>query len=379
MAAYDEVLNEERAEKAWTSDVSNPSECDNTSEYEDEDEEFVDDEDDEDYVEEVEVNEGEKDAVIDDMPLKEGKILRLKSFCVTRWFSSWLVMERVCSLYQPLLRLNLMIETGEIALPEEKREQFITAMMAIDETMLLRACCFLFPLVQGINYCQRDSTLQMDIPPMMESIHGFYMNHSYSMDANPLEVILPISREVIVDSFKSRECLFYTVPKDVRDFFFDQFFAEHGEVSSDSREFQEKIREYCDCILDFVNNCSKIPEELKELFRCPRGHIFCEVTRFMNERGYRSSLATYMSISSQLLPHLYALYQFLFIQPASSASVERSFSILNHIQTGSRNRIGCTTLRNLLFIKMNYSIGKKCGWRNEMRSFLHSDKPAPLT
>lgn len=71
MAAYDEVLNEERAEKVWTSDASNPSECDNTSEYEDEDEEFVDDEDDEDYVEEVEVSEGEKDAVIDDMPLKE--------------------------------------------------------------------------------------------------------------------------------------------------------------------------------------------------------------------------------------------------------------------------------------------------------------------
>lgn len=368
IAVYNEITNEENAEAAWSAEIPSTSVGDDTS-----DEEYVDDYYEEDNADEVIVIEGEGNvAVRVEMPLKEGKILRLKKFCITRWFSSWLVMERLCSLYRPLLELLSMVERGVIALSKEKTMLFTKAMNAIDETTLTCACCFLYPLVQGINYCQRDSTLQMDILPMMESIHSFYMKHTYSTEVNPTDVILPIARELIIDAFKERECLFYEVPKEVRAFFFDQFFADHPDATDETREYQEAIRESCNNLMHFVLNCSRVPAELRELFRSHKGEVFNEVRLFMSEHEFHSSLSGYMASSSQVLPHLHALYEFLFIQPASSASVERSFSIQNQIQTGSRNQLGCKTIRNLLFIKMNYSIAKKCGWKNDMLSFLHA-------
>ena len=95
----------------------------------------------------------------------------LLSFCETCWYSAWLVMSRFLSLFGALTALKENMESRNEYDPKQKKE-FVTAMEAIDKKELTKVVHFLRPLVQCIDFCQRDSSLQIDIVPMINGLLG---------------------------------------------------------------------------------------------------------------------------------------------------------------------------------------------------------------
>lgn len=104
------------------------------------------------------------------------KQYHLLSFCPTRWYSAWLVMCRFYSLWDALQELKEeCLQTNSLRSSDARA--FVNAMNEIDKEKLFRVISFLKPLVEGIDYCQSDSTLHIDVCSMLDAISSFYEEH----------------------------------------------------------------------------------------------------------------------------------------------------------------------------------------------------------
>ncbi len=301
------------------------------------------------------------------------KTYKLKDFCVTRWYSAWLVMNRFYSLLEALDALVREMEEDESFYKGPKRATFINTLRSIDEGELRRALHFLYPLVQGIDYCQYDQSLQIDIAPMIDAIKEFYMEHSLGSGDSTASTILPIPREDIAKAFDKRRSLFFTLPKVIRDFFCDAYFKsrEDGTVDETEAELQQYVRTVCDGIVEYVLTTECVPKEIVTAIAKNTPKLFEEVKKFVLEKKYRLSLFSFMKTSTALYPLLSPLYEYLYSQPASSAAVERSFSVQNSIMVPSRNRLSVYLSGKLLFIKMNYFAATKYQWEDDLMKHLY--------
>ena len=113
---------------------------------------------------------------------KMNKPYKLLSYCETRWYSAVLVMRRFYSLYESMKSLYDDMEQNPTAYNIQKKNKFMASMRRIDNRELLRAVCYLQPLVQGIAFCQADITLQMNVIPLLRSILDYYMSHAKEGD-----------------------------------------------------------------------------------------------------------------------------------------------------------------------------------------------------
>lgn len=91
---------------------------------------------------------------------------KLRSFCEVRWYSAWMVMARFYELYESLITVSLLRSGSR----DQKTKDFITAMEKIKKEELLRALHYLYPLVDAINYCQKDTTSTMEVIPLIRSL-----------------------------------------------------------------------------------------------------------------------------------------------------------------------------------------------------------------
>ena len=101
----------------------------------------------------------------------------LLTFCETRWYSAWLVMCRFFSLFSALTALRDDMEESQKGYDAKLKAIFIDAMSNINKRQLLKLIHFLPPLLQGIHFCQRDSTLQIHIVSIINTLQDFYMDH----------------------------------------------------------------------------------------------------------------------------------------------------------------------------------------------------------
>lgn len=216
--------------------------------------------------------------------------------------------------------------------------------------------------------------LQMDIAPMMGYIQEFYSTHSLYQGVNSLDVILPVPRDSVMRVIQQRMKLFYTIPDGLRGFFGDEFRKSHpGELKKEDREVQEYVRHVCSYICELAFSSEALPSDLTAAIRKNPAKMFEEVIEFLLD-DFRYNLHNYMRVSSSYFPLLNGLYEFFYSQPASSASVERSFSMQNSFLVPSRNRMSLRNVKTLLFIKMNYVLAKKNGWEIELMNYLNSSR-----
>lgn len=86
----------------------------------------------------------------------------------------------------------------------------------------------------------------MGISPMMDHLQQFYRLHSIYDGANPLEVIFPILREIVLKIFASRTKLFHSIPESLRSFFYDDYRKNHeGVVDKHDPSIQEYVQNIC--------------------------------------------------------------------------------------------------------------------------------------
>lgn len=84
---------------------------------------------------------------------------RLRSFCVTRWYSAWLVMSRFYSLRHALRKLGERMDVDKSLCTESIRTKCKDGLRRIDDDELLRVIHFLYPLVQGIDFQSKSNEI----------------------------------------------------------------------------------------------------------------------------------------------------------------------------------------------------------------------------
>lgn len=297
---------------------------------------------------------------------------RLVSFCTTRWYSAWLVMTRFYSLRRALRELGNEIRDDN-GINQSIRDKFVRSLRNIDDQMLLRVIHFLYPLVQGIDYCQRSDTMQVAIGSMMDSIHDFYQKHTENISNKSTDVILSIESSTIDSIFLPRLSLFPSMPTKLRMILFDELYHESNEmVFPDSAEFATFLQEASDEILDYIKKSKYFSEEWKRDMKDKNADVMAEVKKYINDKKYRHTVHDAMTTGKYLYPILYELYKHFFNTPASSAAVERSFSMQNRLVSPSRNRLTQSGVRDLLFIKMNVLSSRRSKWFDDMLKYLNN-------
>lgn len=125
---------------------------------------------------------------------------------------------------------------------------------------------------------------------------------------------------------------------------------------------------------------STVRDELKEYFNSRRDNHadqkaaqgWMEAFSFMEDYGNRRflSLNDYMRLCSSRYPILAEIYSSEYSYPASTAAVERSFSVQGYIMTDRRNRLQPTTIRNIMLLRMNTILGRKDTWYDDMNEYI---------
>lgn len=98
------------------------------------------------------------------------------SFCITRWYSAWTVMTRFYGLWDAIMALPEFCGTDS----NDKTDlrDLVAAAEGLEKNDLFNVISFLKPLVEGIDYCQRDDIFHLNVGEMLQSVFSFYEEHS---------------------------------------------------------------------------------------------------------------------------------------------------------------------------------------------------------
>jgi len=120
----------------------------------------------------------------------------------------------------------------------------------------------------------------------------------------------------------------------------------------------------------------QVRDELRAYFKrrnCPNWNEksvqgWREVIPFMKDHATRDckSMSGYLNLMSRVYPILWEVYCNEYSLPASTAAVERSFSIQGYMMTARRNRLMPSTIRNMMIVRMNCILSEKNGWSADL-------------
>ena len=184
----------------------------------------------------------------------------------------------------------------------------MNAINSIDDDDLLRVIHFLYPLVQGIDYCQRNDSMQLDIVPMIESIRRFYKKHSSDSENRVADRILDTKYEEIDPLFVSRLSLFSVIPSDLRVIFFDELYNESDEITYDAEQLQGFIREACNRIVELVDKDEVLLARTNGGLKSRKPELVKEIRKYIMDKQYRHTVPDAMETGSSFYPTLYVLY-----------------------------------------------------------------------
>ena len=247
--------------------------------------------------------------------------------------------------------------------------EFIGHMERIRKEQLFLILHFLRPLVEAIDFFQSDKTTSWDVAPLLVQLYSFYRDHSIGDDPNEDsdDMLLHFPRRAVDAAFGPRLALFERPFTHLHQLFTDEYTrslplgvsVEDPTVESFGNLVEEDLRHYY-----LTSGASSAYEVINRSTVEARRYLI----RYQQRLGITT--ATYLSHHCNEFPNLKKIFADLSSQPASSASVERSFSVQGCFLLPRRNRLGLQTVRKLMVIRMNYILGEKFGWLNDLEEYL---------
>lgn len=255
-------------------------------------------------------------------------------------------MKRYYELWDAIQNIALNVDESEY-------KSFYTHQKLIPKEDLAKAVTFLYPLVEGINYCQRDSSLHTSAYWLVHKLREFYQN-------NP---IIPIEDDILTTIFDKRMVFFKRTPIHLQKLFSTSF---KGMEKEDTKSL--------------IQLCGK---EIIENFGYPQSEemsIKNEVAYFIAKEHHRGEMTVMQffeclslyDYTFKYLPKIYAIIQ---TQCASSAAVERSFSEQGLIQVPKRSCLKHENLANLMIVKCNLKFGERQGGLSDLKEHLFKNNP----
>ena len=296
---------------------------------------------------------------------KRKKPYKLLSYCETRWYSAVLVMRRFYSLYESMKSLYDDMEQNPTAYSKQKKNEFMASMGKIDKRELLRAVCYLQPLVQGIAICQADTTLQMNVIPLLRSIRDYYLSHAQEGDE-----LFFLNQKDMGLLFIDDKGLFKRTPKHLYSLFYDNLNLKvdmKTTLDPETQKFIYLVKKDIRKLLTAKNPLVSI-NEINRLCNIADKDILTYLGDTDSRIGI--SVNQYFIFNSWKYQMLATIYRDQICQVASSAAVERSFSVQSLILQPRRSCLSTDTLRCLLRVKQNSTCCEKSGRLALLRHYL---------
>lgn len=291
----------------------------------------------------------------------------LRTFCPVRWYSAWTVMCRFYELFEAITRLRIECYVDE-KLKKNGGTLLCASLEGIRKEDVFKIISFLKPIVDGIDFFQRTMAHHIDVSHILNNLLLFYQQHTQSCDGNDdSQVIVAITTERFYDLFSSRLEMFGSETSNLRLLFTDEKARElEGHLTLDD----EAVQAFGMLLLP----------ELKSFFR--QNHYqnwnrlanlaYSQALRFLVDYEAREGLTLdeYFRFTSSLYPELTIVYKQEYCSPASTASVERSFSVQGCYMQPRRSSMKGSTIRDLMMIRMNIALGERSGWANGLLDYI---------
>ena len=341
-------------------------------EYQSDDEEDPDletfsDDDNEEHLVMTSMEESSTDSTEED----EAKVKRrsqphsLLVFGTTRWYSAWTVMERFYELYDALCVLKEECETHR----SKAHEDFVKCMDAINIYDVLKILHYLRPLVQAIDYFQRDDSKHMSVYPVLTRIEEYYSQHSYSDSDGWTDIrrFMKISEKDLDSIIKPRISMFKTNMSGIMMFFYDEYLNKEATEMTVTEEKAQRILIVISSDLEKYYQDFEGGDYLSHMNQA-RVEVLDYVMDYKKRLGI--SVSSYFRIAGKKYVQLERIYKNLMCLPATSSSVERSFSVHGCFLTSRRMNLSLETMKYLMLIRMNYILAERQGWEKELQQFI---------
>lgn len=160
----------------------------------------------------------------------------LVTFCVTRWYSAWSVMKRFYEVLPAIRAVVSDLKHGKYAFLSDNSRKAILAVEMIEDEKLKKVIQLLWPIVEAIDYLQSNSALQIDVLPVLTSIRNTYKN---AEEVLPSDITLHSINQII----NKRIDMFNEIPSALRQLFYGEFIASHGEVINADEQVTDFLNE----------------------------------------------------------------------------------------------------------------------------------------
>lgn len=286
-------------------------------------------------------------------------------FGMTRWYSAWTVMKRFYELYDALCVLKEECETH----PNKAHEDFVKCMDAINAYDVLKILHYLRPLVQAIDYFQRDDSKHMSVYPVLTRIEDYYYQHSYSDSNSWIDTrrFMRISEKDLDSIIKPRVSMFKTNLSGLISFFNDETLSKgapytavteaeaQGIVQAISSDLEKYYQEFEGGDYQYDVNQARV-------------EALDYVMDYRQRLGI--SVSSYFRVTGDKCMRLKKIYKNLMCLPATSSSVERSFSVHGCFLSSRRMNLSLKTMAYLMLIRMNFVLAERQGWERELQQYI---------
>lgn len=251
-------------------------------------------------------------------------------------------MRRFLEMFECLQSVKIELELDKTK--DRKARIFINSMKAVQPAEVKAVIDYLCPLVDAINFCQSDSVTAVQALTKVNLLREWYKNHEP----------FGMSIEQVSDMFDKRIKMFEYSPVELSSFFMEKA----RPVDTDSLEVIERL----DRISDEVERVLEGRSNYDTQQHYDSMHVLECANRASNEallmmKNWKQrvgvNISQFLSRRKATYPILYALWNRIGCQCASSAAVERSFSAQALVHTPLRNRLGPEIEDMLLNIRCN--------------------------
>ena len=221
------------------------------------------------------------------------------------------------------------------------------------------------PLVQGIAICQADTTLQMNVIPLLKSIRDHYMSHAQEGDE-----LFFLNQKDNGQLFIDDKGLFKRTSKHLYSLFYDHLNLKvdmKTTLDPETQKFIYLVKKDIRKLLTAKNPLVSI-NEINRLCNIADKDILTYLGDTDSRIGI--SVNQYFIFNSWKYQVLATIYRDQVCQVVSSPAVERSFSVQNLILQPRRSCLSTDKLRCLLRVKQNSTCCEKSGRLALLRHYL---------
>ena len=322
-------------------------------------------------------NSGDEDSGPAQKRRRTTGVYHLLSFCEIRWCSSWSVMCRFYSLFPALLALLEKCRSVKY-FKDNGGAEFKREMERIKKTSLRKVIHYLRPLAQGIDFCQSDSTIHTDVIPLLNALKAFY-NSASAREMDSIEdlddCLLRIPKERVEDIFLPRTQLFELKFTKLIALFFDRLYKDPlEEIDADDERLQVFLRQLTAELKQFIFDSDNAR-------RCQRiNKAKAEAMEYILQRRDRMGISVFQFFkqNSQFYQELTQIFRDICSMPASSASVERSFSVQGCFLQARRSNLDSATVSRMMLIRMNCLLAEKNGTMSRIVDYIVNRSNVPV-